>query len=244
LSPGLIIALQAAPVPASITVAGEFPVVLLIVTLPLAAPAAFGANAAFRVRLCPAFNVTGELPPVTANGPETPTELTVTPPDPLFETVMDCAALELLTGSVPKLKLLGEIVRFPGVGVETPVPVRFTTEGEFSAVLLIVKLPLAAPDALGLKITLKVRLSPGFNLVGKVLPADVNGPETLISATVIVPVLLFETVALCARLELLTVTLLKFSEFVDKARARSAEGCVTFVLVYPAQDDSIAKKNN
>jgi hypothetical protein len=237
-------ALQAAPVPASVTVAGEFPAVLLIVTLPPAAPAAFGANVAFSVRLCPAFNVTGEVPPVTTNGPETPTELTVIAPEPLFETVMDCAELELLTGSIPKLKLLGEMVRFPSVGVEAPVPVRETTEGEFSAVLLIVKLPLAAPDALGLKTTLNVTLSPGFNVVGTVLPADVNGPETVIPFTVIVPLLSFETVALCAALALLTVTLPKLSEVVESVRARSAAGCVIFVLVYPAQDDSIANRNN
>ena len=137
----------------------------------------------------------------------------------------------MLTGSVPKLKLPGEIARLPGAGVETPVPVRFTTEGEFSAVLLIFKLPLATPDALGLKIKLNVRLSPGFNVFGKLLPADVNGPETVIPFTVISPVLLFETVAPCARLELLTVTRPKLSEVVDRARARSADGCVTFVLV-------------
>ena len=126
----------------------------------------------------------------------------------------------------------------------TPVPARFTTEGEFSAVLLIVKLPLAAPDALGLKYMLKVRLSPGFKVIGKLLPADANGPETVIPFTVISLVVLFETVAPCARLELLTVTWPKLSEVVDKARARSADGCVTFVLVYPAQDDSIAKRKN
>ena len=97
--------------------------------------------------------------------------------------------------------------------------------------LLIVKLPLAAPDAFGLKITWKVRLSPGFNVTGKLLPADVNGPETVIPFTVISPVVLFETVAPCARLELLTVTWPKLSEVADKARARSADGCVTFVLV-------------
>lgn len=89
LSPGLIMALQDAPVPASVTVTGEFPAVLLMVTLPLAAPAAFGANVAFSVRLCPAFNVTGDVAPVTANGPEMATELTVTGPAPLFETEMD-----------------------------------------------------------------------------------------------------------------------------------------------------------
>jgi hypothetical protein len=89
LSPGFTIALQAAPVPDSVTVAGEFPAVLLIVRLPLAAPAALGLNVAFSVMVCPLFNVSGAVPPVTVNGPETPTELIVIDPAPLFETSMD-----------------------------------------------------------------------------------------------------------------------------------------------------------
>ena len=62
---------------------------LLIVSLPLAAPTALGLNVAFSVMVCPLLNVTGAAPPVTANGPETPTELIVIDPAPLFETSMD-----------------------------------------------------------------------------------------------------------------------------------------------------------
>ncbi len=60
----------------------------------------------------------------------------------------------------------------------------------------------------------------------------------------IVPVLLFETVTLCTGLELVTVTLPKLSELLDKASTRSAEGCATFALVYPAQAESIARRKN
>jgi hypothetical protein len=243
-SPGFIMALQAAPVPASVTVACEFPAVLLTVTLPLAAPAALGTKVACNVRLCPLFNVTGAVPPVTANGPETEIELTAIAADPLFEMRMFCPGLALLTGSVPKVKLAGEIVKLAGAAEATPVPVRVTAEGEFPAVLLTVRFPLAAPDALGLKITLNVTLSPGLNVVGNVLPADVNGPESVRAFTVIGPVLLLETVALCAALELLTVTLPKLSELVDKASTRSAVGCAAFVPVYPAQAESIAKRQH
>ena len=158
--------------------------------------------------------------PVNVNGPETVIAFTVIVPILLFETEIDSAGLELLTGSVPKVRGLGEIVRFPATEMETPVPAMLTTEGEFLALLLIVKLPLAAPGVLGLKITFNVTLSPGFNVVGRALPADVKGPEIVIALTVIVPVLLFETVALCATLELLTVTLPKLSEVVDRPRAR------------------------
>ena len=71
-----------------------------------------------------------------------------------------------------------------------------------------------------------------------------NGPETVIEFTMIVPVLLFETVTLCTGLELVTVTLPKLSELLDKASTRSAEGCATFALVYPAQAESIARRKN
>ena len=59
--------------------------------------------------------------------------------------------------------------------------------------LAIVRFPLAAPDAVGVKVTLRVTLWPVFNVAGKVLPADANGPETLTPLTVIDPELLFET---------------------------------------------------
>jgi hypothetical protein len=39
--------------------------------------------------VCPLLNVTGAVAPVTANGPETPTELIVIDPAPLFEISMD-----------------------------------------------------------------------------------------------------------------------------------------------------------
>ena len=50
---------------------------------------------------------------------------------------------------------------------EIPVPVRFTTEGEFSAVLLIVSLPLAAPTALGLNVAFSVMVCPLLNVTGQ-----------------------------------------------------------------------------
>ena len=77
------------PVPVRFTTKGEFSAVLLIVRLPLAAPAALGPNVAFSVMVCPLLNVTGAVRPVTANGPEAPTELMVIDPAPLFEISMD-----------------------------------------------------------------------------------------------------------------------------------------------------------
>jgi hypothetical protein len=73
------------------------------------------------------------------------------------------------------------------------VPARDTAVGELAAVLVIVKLPMAAPDAVGVNVTLTVMLWPAFNVVGNVLPTVANGFETEMPLTVIVPELLFAT---------------------------------------------------
>jgi len=99
----------------------------------------------------------------------------------------------LLTVTDPKLKLPGATVKSDGLEDATPVPFRVTPEGELAAVLVIVKLPLAAPDAVGAKVTFTVMLWPAVSVIGKVLPTDANGAETPMLLTVIDPELLFET---------------------------------------------------
>ena len=59
--------------------------------------------------------------------------------------------------------------------------------------LLIVRLPLAAPDAVGVKVTSSVILWPVFNVFGKVSPANANGTDTAMALTVIDPELPFDT---------------------------------------------------
>lgn len=99
----------------------------------------------------------------------------------------------MLAVTDPKLKLPGTTVKSNGLEDATPVPVRVTPEGELAAVLVIVKFPLAAPDAVGINVTLTVMVWPTFNVIGKVLPTDANGFETPMLLTVIGPELLFET---------------------------------------------------
>jgi hypothetical protein len=99
----------------------------------------------------------------------------------------------LLTVTDAKFKLPGTTVKSSGLEDATPVPFRVTTEGELAAVLVIVKLPLAAPDAVGAKVTFTVMLLPAVSVIGKVLPTDANGAETPMLLTVIDPELLFET---------------------------------------------------
>ena len=52
------------PVPASETVAGEFEALLTKETLPVAAPAAVGANVTLKELLCPAASVRGRESPL------------------------------------------------------------------------------------------------------------------------------------------------------------------------------------
>jgi hypothetical protein len=107
-----------------------------------------------------------------------------------------------LSATLPKLKLAGETFRSSGLEEEeTPLPLRVTVDGGFFAVLIMFKFPLTVPEALGVKLTLTVMLSPVFNVFGKAVPVSTNGPETAILLTVIGLALIFETNTVCAGLE-------------------------------------------
>ena len=197
----------------------------MIDKLPLAVPEPLGVNVTLSDKLWPAFNVIGKELPVNANGPETAILLTVTAPELLFETKMVCVGLGWVTATVPKFKLLGAMVKSIGPEVDVPVPLRLTTEGEFAAVLVIVRFPLAVPEPLGVNVILRGKLWPAFNIIGKELPANANGPETAILLTVTAPALLFETNTVCAGLGWLTVTLPRFKVAGATSRFRPAEDC-------------------
>jgi hypothetical protein len=55
------------------------------------------------------------------------------------------------------------------------------------------KLPLAVPDALGVKLTSSVILCPELKVLGRALPVSANGLETSMLLIVIALELLFET---------------------------------------------------
>ena len=134
----------------------------------------------------------------------------------------------MLTVTSPKLKLPGTTVKSSVLAEETPFPLKATTAGEFAAVLLIIKLPLAAPDALGVKVTLTVMLWPAVNVVGRVLPADENGPDRAMPFTVIDSAPLFEINTPCAALEVLIGTDPRFKVDGFTVRLRLAEDCASF----------------
>ena len=61
-----------------------------------------------------------------------------------------------------------------------------------------------------MNVTLSGKLWPAFNVTGMELPVKANGPETEMLLTVTDPVLLFETITVCAGLGWLTITLPRF----------------------------------
>jgi hypothetical protein len=92
------------PVPLNATRAG-LPLValLVIVSFPVSAPAAVGANCTFTVAVCEALRVSGKLPPMMEKpAPEMAAELTVTAEVPDEVSVNDSFAEELVA-TLPKL---------------------------------------------------------------------------------------------------------------------------------------------
>ena len=134
------------PVPESGTESVELTASELIVSVPLAAPAAAGVKTALKVALCPALMVAGMPGPVKLN-PLPPADAldTVTLTPPVFVTVTGTDLL-LPTVTLPKLTLLGLAVREPAA---RPVPDNEMLSGELDASDVTLTEPLTAPALAG-----------------------------------------------------------------------------------------------
>ena len=102
-------AVMLVPLKATIAV---FPLdeLLLIESCPVAAPVAVGSNCTCSVIDCVGFSVTGKLPPTMVKpAPEIAAEFTVTGDVPVEVSVNDCV-VEVLTVTLPKLRLAALIV--------------------------------------------------------------------------------------------------------------------------------------
>lgn len=77
----------------------------------------------------------------------------------------------LPTVTFPKLRVAGLEARAPGV---TPVPVSGMVRVGFDELEVTVRLPLALPEATGLKLTLKLTLCPAVSVTGAVIPLTLN----------------------------------------------------------------------
>ena len=150
----------------------------MTVRFPLAAPAAAGANETVKVALCPPFRVSGVVIPLTLNPvPVIPTCDTDTLEAPVFVIVSKSVPV-LPTFTLPKLRLVGLAANAPGV---TPVPETGIVNVEFVAVEVRVRLPLMAPDAVGINETVKVALCPPLSVKGGAIPLTVKPAPVILS---------------------------------------------------------------
>jgi len=140
------------PVPESGIVKAEFDALDVIVTLPLALPAALGLNRMLNDALWPPFSVIGNDSPLMLN-PLPLTDdaeiVTLSPPVLVREAADD---LEVETCTLPKPKLAGFAVSDPAA---RPLPLREIAKLELDALEPILSVPLAEPEAAGSNVTVK-----------------------------------------------------------------------------------------
>jgi hypothetical protein len=162
---------------------------LLIVSVPVTALAAVGANLTCNVMACFGLSVTGKVAPDTVKPvPLIVAELTVTALVPLEVNVTPSVALEP-TATSPKLKLVGLTV---SVDAPVPVPLRLTATAAFAVELLVIASePVAALAAVGANFTVSDAVCFGFSVKGKVTPEIVKPvplSEGALTVTAAVPV--------------------------------------------------------
>src|SRR5208282_3167953 len=178
------------PVPDSAMLKLESDPLEVIVTLPLAAPLAVGANTTLNVVLCPAVSVTGSVSPFKLNPVPLADAAEIVRLDPPVLLSVSLSDFELPSCTLPNARLVGFAVSVPCV---TPVPESAMLKLESDPLDVIVTLPLAAPLAVGANTTLNVVLCPAVSVKGNVSPLKLN-PVPLADAAEIVrldpPVLL------------------------------------------------------
>jgi len=200
----------ATPVPLKAT-AAVLPLVelLLIVSCPVAVPAAVGRNCSCKVIDWLGLSVTGKLPATRVKPvPATEAEFTVTAEVPDDVSVSD-RVVEEFKFTLPKLRL-GALTVNCGLAATVPVPVRATTVVlPPIELLLIVSCPVAAPATVGRNCSCKDIDWFGLNVTGKlpdtrVKPAPATEAEFTVTDEVLEDVSVTEPVA-----EEFTVTLPK-----------------------------------
>ena len=172
----------AVPVPLRAT-AAVLPVVesLLMLSCPVTAPVAVGANWTCSARVWLGFSVAGKVPPtIVKPAPVIAAEFTVTADVPEEVSVNVCA-FAVFTVSLPKLRLEALTVNC-GFAVAVPVPLRATAAvPPVVESLLMLSWPVTAPVAVGANWTCSARLWFGFSVAGKVPPTIVK-PAPVIAA--------------------------------------------------------------
>ena len=172
----------AVPVPLKATTAVP-PVVelLLMLSCPVTAPVAVGANWTCSARVWFGFSVAGTVPPtIVKPAPVIAAELTVTADVPEEVSVNVCV-FAVFTVSLPKLRL-GALIVNCGFAAAVPVPLRATAAvPPVVELLLMLSCPVTAPVAVGANWTCSARVWFGFSVAGKVPPTIVKPTPVIAS---------------------------------------------------------------
>jgi len=212
----------ATPMPDTMMVFGELAALEVIVMLPLSAAAAFGAKIRFNTQALPGAILIGAAvsgaPPAIEPKPH---QCAGFGAGPLVVSgkrlallwvmlVRVSVALPLLvmaTGCTllpaPTVVFGKEVVPLTAIAGAEPVPASMIVCGEPGASVVMVRLPLAAPEATGENVNEMVQLPAGATTV-QVLPEIANGPLIVVLATVIEEVPLLVTVSACGALVVVT----------------------------------------
>src|SRR5208283_1903687 len=181
------------PVPESGMLKLGFEPVEVMLTLPLAAPLVVGEKSKVNDVLWPAVSVTGKDSPLKLNPvPLAAAAETVRLDPPVLVSVSDKLVL-LPTWTLPNARLVGFAVSVPWV---TPVPESGMLKLGFEPVEVMLRLPLAAPLAVGEKSTVNVVFWPAAKVKGKDRPLKLNPVPLAVPAEIVrlvPPVLVSDT---------------------------------------------------
>jgi hypothetical protein len=181
------------PLPDSVTVVGLLLALLVIVSVPGLAPLAVGVNPTVTVQ--EPLTATVEQLLVSVYGPVTATDDTVAELVPELLTVTVCEGAAVPTTSFGKLNAPGEA---PSTGPgAVPVPERVVVLVTPPAVT--VRVPLCAPAAVGVKVTLAVHEPPAA-IEEPQLFVSAKGPVTAMDETAAAELVGLSTDTLCAEL--------------------------------------------
>ena len=177
-------------VPFTVITVGEFVALLLMFTLPLTSPSRptlFGAKVTFSVAVCPGAIVDPLRPLLMLLTPrpamDTPEIVTFELPVFLRVTGRFCV---LPTTWFPKFRVAGhaEIVRAPW----SPVPLALSVNSVAPELLLSVIVPLSAPIAVGVNVSVRFLVPPAARVSGRVKPlVEKPAPLALTLAMVALP---------------------------------------------------------
>ncbi len=177
--------LELLPVPLRLTVCGLFPALSVKLSVPVALPATVGVNVTPTLQLAPPATLVPQVLLAIAKGPLAAMPENTSDALWLLVSVTDLAELVEPTAVVLKLKDVAD-----SVTGALPVPLRVTVCGLLIALSVNVSAPVAAPSAVGVKVTPTVQFAPAAMPVPHVLLAMANGPpagtEMLVNVSAVV----------------------------------------------------------